>query len=215
MGIDLSTISNLNLNLWPAVNKGMLLLFLLVAIAVIFSVIGLGLYFYKNKIGKYKQFRCIIWQKDNLSGNIIEKVDDGGIFIDKKTEVYGLWLRRQPGVVLNADQIPWIQSGKTKVIYLLQCGIKSFKYVQPSVTTEGLKFNLGEEDINWGIFEYRNSHNLLKKDEFGKQVVAQVFFFVIAILIVIMIYFLLQKLDILIPVLNTIKEIAMIQNNIR
>lgn len=102
---------------------------------------------------RYKQFQVIIWQRDGF-GQFIQKYDEGGVFVDSKTGNKRLFLKNA-AVGLDPDNIPYIPTAKgNKFIYLLQTGLKNFKYLKPNISTEFINFTVGEEDVNWAINSY-------------------------------------------------------------
>lgn len=124
--------------------------------ALVIAVIAVGGWFYyKNQVMRYKQFNCIIWQKDGF-GQINEKYDHAGIFVDKDTKTKRFFMKKA-NVGLNPDNVPYIPTGRGKKVYLLQCGLKNFKFIRPNIGDQYINFTVGEEDVNWGINSYEKS----------------------------------------------------------
>jgi len=126
----------------------------IIAVVVIGVLIWLGWNFYVKKFKRFQQFNVVIWQKDGFSQFKI-KYDKAGIFIDDATKNKRLFLK-QANVGLNPDNVPYLtsSSGK-KTIYLLQTGLKNFKYIKPNITDDYISFTVGEEDVNWAINSYQ------------------------------------------------------------
>ena len=122
----------------------------------------IGLIVYKKKVARYKQFTCNIWQKDGF-GQITEKYDQAGIFVDDYTKNKRLWLKKA-NVGLSPDNIPFITTGGgRKKVYLLQTGLKNFKYIKPNVGVGLINFTVGEEDVNWAINTYERGKKLFSQ----------------------------------------------------
>jgi len=121
---------------------------IIVIMLILVMLIG-GFFLYQSKIKRYKQFKVTVWQKDGF-GQLTEKYDDAGIFTDKTTQKKRLWLRRNK-VDLNADNIPFIPTRGKRNIYLLQTGLKNFRFIRPDISDEYIKLSVGEEDVNWAI----------------------------------------------------------------
>jgi len=58
--------------------------------------------------------------------------DKGGVFVDRKTKRKMFWLKKEKGG-LSPDHIPFIISGKSKAVFVLKRGTKSFSYIIPTV----------------------------------------------------------------------------------
>ena len=143
-----------------------------IALLVIMAIIVIGWLLYDKHIRRYQQFKCIIWQKDGFR-QLTQKYDDAGIFVDKDTQKKRLFLKRAR-VGLSPDNTPFITGGKKKTIYLLQTGLKNFKYIKPVISDGHIKFSVGEEDVNWAIFDYEK-----QKKKFAQSWIVQYLPFII------------------------------------
>lgn len=131
-----------------ALNIALMILSVLLVIGLIAAVF----WFVKSR-QKFKEFKVIIWERDGF-GQLKETTDEAGIFVDNKTKNKRLFLRKN-NVGLNPDGVPYIQSGKSKMVYLYRTGLKNFHYLKINVEKEpGVKLTVGEEDVNWGINAY-------------------------------------------------------------
>lgn len=102
---------------------------------------------------KYTEFDCIIFQEDGF-GQLTQRRDGAGIFVDSKTNNKRFYMRKN-NVGLSPDNVPYIpNAGGGKTVYLLQTGLKNFHYIRMSVKTEGISLSVGEEDVNWAINAY-------------------------------------------------------------
>jgi len=139
---------------------------------------------------KYQQFRCIIYEKDGF-GQLREKVDMAGIFVDKKTQNKRFFLKKNK-VGLDPDNIPYIstQKGK-KIVYLLQTGLKNFRFLRFGIdtSTDDFKIGVGEEDVNWAINAYERQKKLFSQSLLMQLLPFMLVAFVSIIILVIFIYF--------------------------
>lgn len=205
----------IDFNIMPLLNGGITIALLLFAAVFIAGVFGFAAYIYYREFHRYKQFKFVYWRKDPLSQAPIEQIDDAGIFTDKKTGVKGLWLRKNRGVVFTPDKIPWIHSGKSKIIYALQVGLKNFIFIKPTIEDNQIKFNLGEEDLNWGIYEYRNSQKLLTEEPAWKQWLPYVGLFFVGFIFLFVVVLVIKKFDVMAEVAQAFKEAAMVLKNVK
>jgi len=153
---------------------------------------------------RYKQFKCIIWTKDAF-GQVIEKTDGGGIFIDKKTNNKRFFMKNSK-VGLEPDNIPYIQSGKTKVVYMRQDGLKNFRFIKPVLGPQ-LSFEVGEEDVNWAINSYERGKRIFSTDRLLQFMPFILLAFVSIIILIIFIY-LFRKLDALVDFAQAAEEMT-------
>lgn len=130
-------------------------------------VIFIAWLFLRNK--KFEEFVAIIWVKDGF-GQLTQKIDKGGIFVDNKTNNKRLFLEKS-NVGLSTEKIPFIPMvyGGKKYIFLLQTGLKNFHYVHINIDTSDLvTCTVTEEDVNWGINSYER-----QKKIFGNSLLMQ------------------------------------------
>jgi len=138
-----------------------------VTVAILSGVVLLGLGWigivsYQKKVARYQQFNCVIWQNDGF-GQITEKYDKAGIFVDDATKNKRLYLKKA-NVGLSPDNIPFIPAARgKKKVYLLQTGLKNFKYIKPNISSDLIHFTVGEEDVNWAINTYERGKKLFSQ----------------------------------------------------
>lgn len=153
-------------------NNAVSMLILVLAGLVLVALIG-GILFAIMQSRRYKQFKIFIWQKDGF-GQLSQRIDEGGIFVDRKTGNKRLFLKDNK-VGLDPDNIPFIPTSKgLKVVYVLQTGLKNFRYIKPIFDDNLIKFSVGEEDVNWAV----NSYEAQKK-RFNSNWLAQYFPFIV------------------------------------
>lgn len=174
--VSLAGVSNIALNIF----------IMLVTVLFIGCILIAGVWFYL-RFKRYSQYKCVIWGRDGF-GQITEGVDKAGVFIDKKTGNKRLYLKKG-NVGLQPDNIPYIQSGKDRIVYLLNTGLKNYKYIRPNFDIEHFTFEVGEEDVNWGV----NAYERVKKS-FGTSLLMQLLPFIaiaftVIIILIMFIYF--------------------------
>lgn len=149
-------------------------------------------FFLTKEWDKYRQFKCIIWHRDGF-GQLCAKRDTAGIFLHKKTNTKRLFIKKAR-VGLPPDNLCYIRTGKDKVIYLWQCGLKNFRFIKPNIQDNNISFTVGEEDVNWGINSYEASKKAFYNSKWAEY--APMIMFVIAVIaITVMIIFVLKKFD--------------------
>lgn len=127
------------------------LVIMIISVILLLAFIWGGMYLY-FKWKRYREYTCIIWSRDGFN-NVVESSDMAGVFVDKKTKNKRLFMKKN-NIGLSPDNIPYVLNGNKKVIYLLQIGLKNFRYIKPNINSDGLKFDVGEEDVNWAINAY-------------------------------------------------------------
>lgn len=171
----------------------------LVVAGLILVAVLVGIIMALSQTRKYNQYKLVIFQNDGL-GHVTWRTDDGGVFVDGKTGNKRLFLKNSH-VGLEPDNIPFIPTSTGKrIVMLLQTGLKNYKYINPTISTDLINFTVGEEDVNWAINEFEAS-----KKRFNFDKLAQYMPFIILafcfIVIAIMMVSIFQKLP-------QIKEIA-------
>lgn len=158
------------------------------------------------KLRKYKQFNVVIWQKDGF-GQFIQKHDEGGIFIDSKTGNKRLFLRFA-GVGLTPDNVPYLSSSKgAKTIYLLQVGLKNFKFIKPEIGSEYIHFTVGEEDVNWASNDYEAQKKRFNTGWLQQYLPFIILGFTIMVMLVMFIY-IFNKLPLFLEIAKEMKNVA-------
>lgn len=181
-------------------NIGMMLL-----LVIFFGIVTFAAMYGMSQWKKWSQFTCVIWGKDGF-GQIVEKSDKAGIFIDRKTKNKRFYIRKAK-VGLECNNIPYIQKGRGKIVYLLQTGLKNFKFIKPTISDGQMKFDVGEEDVNWAINEYEKQKRL-----FDQNVLLQYLPFIAlgftSIIILIMFIYFFKQFPTLVNMAEALKEAA-------
>lgn len=138
---------------------------------------------------KYKQFKVIVWEKDGF-GQLSESYDEGGIFVDSKTQNKRLFLKKA-NVGLDADSIPFLPNkvGGKSVVYLFRNGLKNFHYIRPNIDNSKINLSVGEEDVNWAINAYERQKKMFNQNMFLQYLPFIALAFVSIIILIMFIYF--------------------------
>lgn len=174
------------------------IVWIVASIVIGVAVLG-GILVWAFRRKKYKQFAIVIWERDGF-GQLKETTDDGGIFVDTKTNNKRLFLRKNK-VGLNPNNIPYLQSGKKRMVYLYRSGLKNFAYINVNVENQNPTLIVGEEDVNWGINAYERAKKIFSKNKLLEFMPYILFAFTTLIILFLFIYLFRQ-----IPALNKMLE---------
>jgi len=183
-----------------AVNLGMIILVLL-----FFVVIAGLMAFMMAQYKKWSQFTCVIWGKDGF-GQVVESSDKAGIFVDRKTKNKRFFMRKAK-VGLDCNNVPYIQKGRMKVVYLLRSGLKNFTFIKPEISDDKLTFDVGEEDVNWAINSYEKQKRLFNQNVLMQYMPFIMLGFVSVIILIMFIYF-FKQFPTLLKTAEALKEAA-------
>lgn len=165
-----------------ALNIALMILSILLIIGMVAAIFWL----FKQR-QKFKEFKIIIWERDGF-GQLKETTDEGGIFVDSKTKNKRLFLRKNK-VGLSPDNVPYIGSGKSKMVYLYRSGLKNFQYLKINVEKNtNVKLAVGEEDVNWGINAYDRAKKMFNSSLLMQLMPFIMLAFVSLIILVLFIY---------------------------
>lgn len=177
----------------------------IVALIIFTVAFCIGIFFVLKQKRKYSEFKCIVWER-GLNGGIIESIDQAGIFVDSKTKNKRFFMKKAR-VGLNPDEIPFVQSGKEKIVYLLRVGLKNFYFIKPNVSASNVGFSVGEEDVNWSVNAYE-----AQKKRFSNSLLMQILPFAglifVCIIILILFIYLFKKFDALREMMSMMVEIS-------
>ena len=199
IGADVSGFAKVGLNI----------AILVISIAAMGGLAWLGIYIYRNWV-RYKQYKCVIWEVETDSDPpriIRETQDSAGIFVDKKTK-NKLFFMKKSNVAMSPDRIPYIPSGRDKIVYMLRFGLKNFVFVRPNFgSNPGLSFIVGEEDVNQAINEFDRYKRMLYNNPLLQYMPFILLAFVSIIILVIFIYF-FKDFAVLRDVASALREAA-------
>lgn len=178
-------------------------------IGILFIIgVMIGVYFLLMYMRRYSQFKVIIWDNDGF-GNIREKYDQGGIFVDKKTNTKRLWLRKA-NIGLDCEYVPYIPAEKStmfgmsksivNIVYLIKIGEKNYRYLKPKFDAQNFGVKVSDEDVNWAINDYEKAKAIYNKEGLMKYLPAIVFVVVIVVIMIILISFFKE--------MGTMKDVA-------
>lgn len=185
-----------------------IMIFLIVLIVV--SIIGTYLFLWlRNK--RFKEFKVIILEKDS-TGNVHESYDRAGIFLDKKTNLKLLFMKKfKKG--MNPNNVPYVtakdKKGRlVKTIYLLKTGVSNFRFIHVSIESDMLKFTVGEEDVNWAAQDYETIIKTFQKESFWAKYGGYILFVISIIIIMIILISLFNKFAVLKDVANSLQKVS-------
>lgn len=141
---------------------------------------------------RYRQFSCVIWERDGF-GQLQETTDLAGIFVDNKTKNKRLYLKKN-NVGLNPDNIPYIQSGNKKIIYFYKSGLKNFHFININIAKPKITITTSEEDVNWGINAYDRAKKLFNQSLL-MQLMPYIALFFVSMIILTLFIFLFKQFD--------------------
>jgi hypothetical protein len=183
---------------------------IIMMILIVLAAIGIWLFIYfKNK--KYKEFTVIIFEKDTF-GNTHERHDKAGIFLDKKTNLKLLFLKRlKKG--LNPNQIPYVTSvdkkgRQIKIIYMVKIGVSNYKFCDVKLDNGVMKFTVGEEDVNWAAQDYETITKTFGQQSFLEKYGGLIAFIVTVIIVSVVLMSLFNKFEVLGEVAKNLDQTA-------
>jgi len=177
--VDASTIAS--------VGNTTLYIGVMIIVGIILSAILGGMLWGFLRYKRYREFKCIIFEKDGL-GQVHQKFDGAGIFTDKKTSNKRFYMKKNK-VGLNPDNVPFIKTGNIKSVYLMQNGLKNFHYINMNITDNKYNVTVGEEDVNWAINAYERQKKMFSASLLMQLMPFVALAFVSIIILVIFIYF--------------------------
>lgn len=174
-----------------------------IVLVILALLIAATIYLIRKK--KYGQYKVVMWGTDGF-GNPTEQLDRGGVFVDPKTGNKRFFLEKTKAN-LDPDRIPFVLSGKTRIVYLIRNGLKNFRYVNLKLDQDAFSIRVGEEDVNWAVNDYermKNRFTLSKLQQYMPFIMMAFAFIVIA---VIFIYF-FKELSVLKEFASSLEEVA-------
>jgi len=198
MASDMDLIANMG-------QSAMGLIVLIVAVLILVGiVVAITLAIISSR--KYKQFIIVIWQMDGF-GQFIQKYDEGAIFVDKKTGNKRLFLKKAH-VGLTPDNVPYIPtaSGK-KMVYLLQTGLKNFKFLKPNIDASFINFTVGEEGVNWAVNDYEAQKKRFQSGWLQQYLPFIIIGFTVMVMLIMFIY-IFNKMPLILDIAKEMKEVA-------
>lgn len=198
LGIDTAGMAASALNIAYMIALG------LVAVAII----GVAAYLYMNKKRYDEQgYKVIIYSQDGF-GQIIQRTDKASIFVDKITKNKRLYVKGAK-VGLEADNFPYVMGDKgKKTVYLLQTGLKNFRFIRINIDVPKVELKVGEEDVNWAINEFDRAIKMFETKSFLKEWGGMIALVICVFAILILMIFVLKKFDVLQEVAKSLENAA-------
>jgi len=108
---------------------------------------------------RFKEYEVIIFSEDEWGQKDI-KFDQGGIYVDRKTNNKKFFLR-YIAKGLDFEQLKYSHGSNGKKIVMLYKDNKGeYQYITPEFESDdGVSFSMGEEDLNWGLNSYEKAKN--------------------------------------------------------
>lgn len=152
---------------------------------------------------KFTQFQCMIFMPANKSISY----DTAGIFVDSKTKNKRFFMRKN-NVGLDPDNVPYLfgQSGK-KIVFLVQDGLKNFRFVKLNFEGHKAEVSVGEEDVNWAINAYEKQKKLFQNTLLAQLLPLLIIIIPSLVILIIFIYF-FKDFAVLRDIAITLKEAA-------
>lgn len=179
------------------------------AIVLIGGLVFLS-YLMFDQYKKYRQFTCVIFDKDGFGQWTITK-DVAGIFTKKNEKLF--WMKKFK-VGLNPDQVPYLTDNTSKgflktkkTVYLLKTGLKNFRFISFNIVPPGVSLTVGEEDVSWAINTYEAHKNKFSTSLLKELLPWLGLAFVGIVFMVVMIYF-FQKLDVLKDLATAMRDVS-------
>ena len=115
---------------------------------------------------------------------------------------------KNAAVGLDPDNIPYLPTAKgNKYIYLLQTGLKNFRYLNPNIDQEHIKFTVGEEDVNWALNSYEAQKKRFNTGWLQQYLPFIILGFTVMVMLIMFIY-IFNKLPMIGEIAQEMKEVA-------
>lgn len=186
-----------------------------IVITIVLMIVSVGViifaFWYIRRLKRYSQFVCRIFERDGFGQLVEAKSDKAGIFVDGKTKNKLFFLKKN-NVGIDPNNVPYIQRGSKKIVYLLKTGLKNFHFIKLNFNfhpNPGLSaaFDVGEADVNWAVNAYAREKKIFLEGWLAKYGPLLGLFF-ISIIILIMFIFLFKNIGVLARVANAFRDAA-------
>ena len=123
---------------------------------------------------------------------------------------------RKENVGLNPDNIPYLPCkggmfSSGRAVMLLQIGLKNFRYLKPKFKQNVFSYEVGEEDVNWGINAYERQKKLFQTN-FWNFIMPYIPLIIVSFIILILFVYLFKQIatvkDIVLAMHEVAKELA-------
>lgn len=197
LGLDMSGMAT------TVVNTAGMIIVGLIAVAFI----GTIFYFFMKKKKHGESYKVIIYSQDGF-GQITQRNDTATIHVDSVTKNKRLFVKNA-NVGLEADKIPYTMGSKgEKTVYLLQTGLKNFRFITVEIDVPLIDLKVGEEDVNWALNEFDRSIKMFESKNFLKEWGPYIMFLISVFAIVILLILLFNKFSVIESASQNLKEAA-------
>ena len=180
------------------------LIMVLIFVAV---VVGAVAYLFVSK-SKYEKFKVIIYSEDGFK-QLVQRHDTATIHIDKKTGNKRFFVKKA-SVGLEADNFPYVMGSRgDKTVYLLQTGLKNFRFINIKIDVPRVELKVGEEDVNWALNEFDRAIKMFDAKDKMLQYMPYIILAFVSIVILIMFIYFFKSFPQLVEMSAQLKEAMM------
>ena len=174
---------------------------------IIFGIVGYLIYYMLYR-KKFNIQVIIVSKREGTSNKIL--FDKGAYMIQKDGAEYFMLLKNK--VKLQPPSFDYlVPSAGGNVIFLRQISQKDLHPIRQIVEENELKLRGIEPDVSlWGITIMQRNRQMFQKKGFMEQYLSMIIFGVVATFIVVLIYILLKRFDVLQAVAASLKDAAQI-----
>lgn len=180
----------------------------MIAYGLIFvAIVGLGAYLYLRWRQQSEGYKVIIYSQDGFK-QITQRNDIGTIYVDRITKNKRLFLKKSR-VGLEADKFPFTMGTKgEKTIYLLQTGLKNYRFITIAIDVPKAELKVGEEDVNWALNEFDRAIKMFEAKSFWKEYGPYLMFIISVMAVLIVMIVLIKKFDVIQAASENLKQAA-------
>ncbi len=188
------------LSSFTGVGQSVLMYVVLFIVFIFFVGIASFIAYSYAKSKRFKQYKCIIFEEDGFGQNQIS-YDEGGVFIDKKTNNKRFFLKKNSSG-LTPDNIPYVMNQKgEKFVFLFRTGLKNFRYINFKLDAKSFGIEVGEEDVNWAVNAYERMKRTFQQSLLMQLLPFIAIAFTVVVILIIFIFFFKQF-----PILKDVAE---------
>jgi hypothetical protein len=177
------------------------------------ALIG-GVTYWYLRFRNYRQMKVVVFYNDGAGNLKVDTGETGGIFWDWKSK-RRLFFLRKANVGLLCDNVPSIDTGKKKTVFVMRSGLKNYRFLRLGLDLENVGFTVGQEDTSWATVAYERQKKVWWQSLLGTLLPYMMLTVVSIIILIIFIYF-FQKLDVLkefaVALQNTASTLAQAQS---
>jgi len=194
-------VGNINLSLLSPIIKWIVTFFQFFLIAA-----AMGVVTYFTLYLKRYNINVVIFSKRKHVDKII--FDKGGYFKSKE----GVWsfkLRKMKVSIQPPDYSYLIPTARGNLLFLRQISVNEFYPIMPEINEQGLKLNAIEGDVAlWSALMGQRIREMYQKQNWFEKYGSFIIFGIFAMLIIVLIYIVLQKFEVLQSVASSLEHTA-------